>query len=83
LAKDAAQIAAGKKYCARAATPHQDAFLAKMRSDGANHRQIGDAAKAGLPFASLDLAPTRTKCTRTGPLPQLLNGFTKRFDVRW
>jgi len=60
LTEHAAQIAAGKKYRARAAAADQNAFLAEMGTNGADSRHITDTAKAHLIIAAMDPAPTGT-----------------------
>ena len=77
LAKDAAEVAACKKYSARTAPADEDGFLAEMRAHRTNDRDITDTAKAYLPFVAVDFAVARTECAGICHIPQLLNGFTK------
>jgi hypothetical protein len=64
LAEDAAEVAAGKEYRPRAANSDQDAFLAKVRADGADDRLLPDAAKASLALSAASSAPTGTELAR-------------------
>ena len=83
LAENAAQVTAGKEYCARPAEADKYAFLAEMGADGANDRHITNTTKSYLLFAAVDFALTRTEHAGIHIIPQLLNGFAERTDISW
>ncbi len=83
LAKDTTQIAAGKKYGARAAGADENTFLAEMRGYRADYGFVGDAAKTPLAFAAIDSAIARTKCTWVHTLGQNTNRFANRTVISW
>jgi hypothetical protein len=61
LAEHTAQIAAGKEYCAGAAAADQYAFLAEMRTDGTNNRDVTNTAEAYLSVVTMDFTFAGTK----------------------
>ena len=77
LTKCAAQITACEKYRAGPAPADKLSLLAEVRPNRADHRHIGDAAKAYFSFASVNLAPAWTERAGIHTFPQLLNALAK------
>jgi hypothetical protein len=61
LAKDTAEVAAGKKNSAGAPPADEDGFLAEVRADRADDGHVGDAAKTGLALTAVDFTLARTE----------------------
>ena len=61
LAVDAAEVAAGKKHCARAASAADARFFPLMEGRSCRHRQARHSAEA----AALRFRPFRTTVPRT------------------
>ena len=77
LAEDTAEVTAGEKYRPRPALTDEDAFLAEVRADGADHRHIADTAKPDLALTALNFALARTEHTGIHHSPQLLHRFAE------
>ena len=75
LAEHAAQITAREEYRARASGADEDAFLAEMGANGADHRHFANSAKACFSLAAMDPAQMRTERAGIHAIPQLLNGI--------
>ena len=69
LTKDTAQVTAGKKYGARTSGADKDSLLAEMRPHRTDHRDISDAAKAGLAIAAVYFTLTRTEYAGINIIP--------------
>ena len=77
LAEDAAEVAACKKDCARAAGSDKNAFFSEMRTDGADDRNIRYAAKTDLASAAINFTVAGTDDAGIHTFSQLLNNFAE------